>query len=134
MQEGRGRRGVDAHRVLPRPGHSHPRGSPGSSAESTEGSEEARPGPERTSRARSVEAPGTDAEKLSASPVDWSHTDELSRVKKGGQQVPLVKAEAKGRSCGRAPTNEGAAVAPDVSLLRLPLRAGYNVGALVCTV
>ena len=40
--------------------------------------------------------------------------------KKGGQQVPLVKAKAKGRTRGRTPTNEGAVVAPDVSPPRLP--------------
>ena len=44
VQEGRGQRGVDAHRVLPPPGHPLPRGNPGSSAAAAEGSEEARPG------------------------------------------------------------------------------------------
>ena len=41
-------------------------------------------------------------------------------VKKGGQQVLVVKSKAKGRARGRAPTNEGAVTASDVSPPRLP--------------
>ena len=41
-------------------------------------------------------------------------------MKKGGQQVPVAKTKAKGPTRGRAPANEGAVIAPDVSPPRLP--------------
>ena len=112
VQEKRGQGRLDAHRVLPGPRHPPPRWSPGSSAVSAEGSEEARPGTERTPRARSVEAPGTDAaevERLTRRLELHSHRmAELLRrgvlepslacaflMKKRGQQVPLVKAKVQ---------------------------------------
>ena len=64
VQENRMQRRLDAHRVLPGSGHSLPRGSTGSSTADTERSEEARPGPKRHPRARSVEAPDTDAREV----------------------------------------------------------------------
>ena len=50
VQEDRWQRGVDAHRVLPRPGNTPSRASTGSSTVVAEGDPEARPGPARTSR------------------------------------------------------------------------------------
>ena len=61
VQENRGQGRLDAHRVLPGPGHSPPRGSAGSSTAAAERGAEARPHPKRPPRARSVEAPNTDA-------------------------------------------------------------------------
>ena len=61
VQEDRGQGRVDAHRVLPRPCHSPTRASTGCSAAVAEGNQEARPGPARTPRARSIEASGANA-------------------------------------------------------------------------
>ena len=52
---------MDVLRVLPGPRHSPPRGSTGSSTAAVERGEEARPRLKRPPRARSVEAPNTDA-------------------------------------------------------------------------
>ena len=69
VQEDRGQGRVDAHRVLPRSGYSPTRASTGSSAAVSEGRQEARLGPARTPRERSIEA-----RKLSAWPADWSRS------------------------------------------------------------
>ena len=60
-------------------------------------------------------------------------------MKRGGQQVPEAKTKAKGRTRGRAPTNEGAVSAPDVSPPRLQperphcVREGRNTSTLDST-
>ena len=41
-------------------------------------------------------------------------------MKKGGQQAPASKTKATGRTRGRAPMNEGAVIARDLSPPRLP--------------
>ena len=64
MQENRGQGRLDAHRVLPGPGYSVPRGSAGSSTAAAKRGEEARPRPKIHPRASSVEAPNTDAREV----------------------------------------------------------------------
>ena len=61
VQENRGQERLDAYRVLPGPGHSPSRGTAGSSTAVAERGEEVRPRPKRPPRARSIEAPNTDA-------------------------------------------------------------------------
>ena len=132
MQEDRWQRGVDAHRVLPQPGNTPARVGTGSSTVVAEGDPEARPGPARTSRERSIEATGPDAgeverlarrlEAVSLRTADLLRREVLEPslayaflMKKGGQQAPAAKTNAKSRGRGRARTNEGAGAAPDVS-------------------
>ena len=129
--------GKDAHRVLPGPGHSPPRGSAGSSTAAAERGEEARPRPKRPPRARSVEAPNTDArevERLADREEQYSlRMAELLRrgvlepsmvyaflMTKGGQQVPQPKSKAEARARCREMMSEGAEQTPDASPPRPP--------------
>ena len=64
VQENRGQGRLDAYRVLSGPGHSPSRGSVGSSTAAAERGEEVRPRPKRPPRARSIEAPNTDAREV----------------------------------------------------------------------
>ena len=137
VHENREKGRLDAHRVLPGPDHSLPRGSAGSSTAAAERGEEARPRPEIPLRARSVEAPNTDArevERLAHRVEQYSQRmAELLRrgaldpsmvyaflMTKGGQQVPQAKSKAKARARSRAMTSEGAEQTPHVSPPRPP--------------
>ena len=132
VQENRGQGRLDAHRVLPGPGHSLPRGSAGGSTAAAERGEEARPRPKRPPRARSVDAPDTDAseaERLAHRGEQHSlRMAELLRcgvlepsmvyaflTTKGGQQVPQPKSKAKARARSQEMMNGGAEQTPDVS-------------------
>ena len=123
VQENRGQGRLDARRVLPGPGYSHPRGSAGSSTAAAERSEEARPRPKRPPRARSVEAPNTDTREVErlAHRVEQNslRMAELLRLgvlepsmvhaflmTKGGQQVPQAKSKAKARARSREMMSE----------------------------
>ena len=61
VQENRRQGRLNAHRVLPGPGNSPSRRSAGSSTAAAESGEEVRSRPKRLPRARSIEAPDTDA-------------------------------------------------------------------------
>ena len=115
VQENRGQGRLDAHRVLPGPGHPLPRRNAGSSTAAAEMGEEARPRPKLPPRARSVEDPNTDArevERLAHRVGQYSlRMAELVRrgllkpsmlyaflMTKGGQQVPQPKSKAKARA------------------------------------
>ena len=137
VQESRGQGRVDAHCVLPGPDHLPTRGSTGGSIADAESGEEARPRTKRLPRARSVEAPNTDArevERLAHRVEQYSlRMAELLRrgvlepsmvyaflMTKGGQRIPQAKSKAKVRASSRATTSEGAEAAPDTSPPRLP--------------
>ena len=138
VQENRRQGRLDVHRVLPGPGHSLPRDCAGSSTAAAERGEEARPRPKRPPRARSIDAPNTDAREAEC----LAHRvgkfclrmGELLRrgvlepsmvyaflMTKGGQQVPQPKSKAKARARSREMKSEGAEQTPDVSLPRLQL-------------
>ena len=125
-----------AYRVLPGPGYSPSRGSAGSSTAAAEMGEEVRPRPKRLPRARSVEAPITDArevERLAHRVEQYSlHMAGLLRrgvlepsmvyaffMTKGGQQVPQPKSKAKARARNREMMKEGVEQTPGVSPPRL---------------
>ena len=121
----------------PRPDNTPTRASTGSSAVVAEGDSDARPGPARTSRERSIETPGTDAgeverlarrlEAVSQRMADLLRLGVLDPslayaffMRKGGQESKTAKTKAKSRGRGRAPTNGGAGAALDVSPPRPP--------------
>ena len=137
VQESRGQGRVDAHRVLPGPGHLPTRGSTGGSIAAAERGEEIRPRAKRPPRTRSSEALDADAREIErlARRVE-QHSQRMAELlrrgvlepslayaflmKKGGQQIPQAKSKAKTRASSRATTSEGAEAAPDTSPPRLP--------------